>query len=101
MTNVQITEKIQNMLPDDYSDSKDWKNSDIIGRIAWLKAMLENKTKEVELWVDMINQTEARAAGYRAYQEGISLNDNPFNNNEDWDFHLAWDEGWNNAAWDD
>lgn len=43
----------------------------------------------------------ARREGYRAYLNGLSQADNPYNNNEEWDLHLAWDEGWNNASWDD
>lgn len=46
-------------------------------------------------------ESDARDEGYRAYQDGLRLADNPYNNNEEWDLHLAWDEGWNNASWDD
>jgi hypothetical protein len=55
MTDAELIEQIQNLLPDDYSDSKDWKHSDVIDRIIWLKAMLESKTREVDLWIDQIN----------------------------------------------
>ena len=47
------------------------------------------------------NETEARDEGYRAYQDGMTSNDNPFNNNEEWELHLAWNEGYYRAAWDD
>ena len=43
----------------------------------------------------------AREDGYRAYQNGLSRDDNPYNNNEEWDLHLAWQEGWSQAGWDD
>ena len=43
----------------------------------------------------------AREDGYRAYQNGLSRDDNPYNNNEEWDLYLAWEEGLSQAAWDD
>ena len=46
-------------------------------------------------------ESDARDDGYRAYQDGLSSDDNPYNNHDDWDLHLAWNEGWSNAAWDD
>jgi len=46
-------------------------------------------------------ETEARDEGYRAYQNGLSSDDNPFNNNDEWELHLAWEEGRSSAAWDD
>jgi hypothetical protein len=46
-------------------------------------------------------ESDAREAGYRAYQNGLSRDDNPFNNNEEWELHLAWEEGRSSAAWDD
>jgi hypothetical protein len=46
-------------------------------------------------------EDDAREAGYRAYQNDLSRNDNPFNNNDEWDLHLAWEEGRSQAAWDD
>ena len=54
-------------------------------------------------WVHAAETTEsdARDEGYRAYQDGLSRDDNPFNNNDEWELHLAWQEGWGNAAWDD
>lgn len=44
---------------------------------------------------------EASREGYRAYLDGFELKDNPYNKDEEWDFHIEWNEGWNNAAWDD
>ena len=47
--------KIKDLLSDDRFESKDWEYADAIGRIEWLIAMLEQKTKEVDMWVDLIN----------------------------------------------
>lgn len=54
-------------------------------------------------WIHSSDFTEsdARDEGYRAYQNGLSRDDNPFNNNDEWDLHLSWEEGYGNAAWDD
>lgn len=46
-------------------------------------------------------ETDARDEGYNAYLKGLSRYDNPFNNNDEWELHLAWEEGHSNAAWDD
>jgi hypothetical protein len=46
-------------------------------------------------------ESDAREEGYRAYRDGLMSDDNPYNNNEEWDFYLAWNEGWSQAAWDD
>lgn len=44
--------QIKNELPDDlYADSKDWRRSNTVGRIQWLKGMFENRDQEVEIWV--------------------------------------------------
>lgn len=50
-----------------------------------------------------MNDTEndAHADGYRAYLDDLSTDDNPYNNNDEWHLHLAWNEGWSAAAWDD
>jgi hypothetical protein len=54
-------------------------------------------------WVHAPETTEsdARYDGYRAYQHGLSCHDNPYNNNDEWDLHVAWSEGWSQAGWDD
>jgi hypothetical protein len=54
-------------------------------------------------WIHSLDFTEsdARDEGYRAYQDGLGRDDNPFNNNEEWELHLAWEEGRSSAAWDD
>jgi hypothetical protein len=51
-------EKINALLSDDRFESKDWKHADAVGRIEWLIAMLEQKNKEIDMWVDMINNTK-------------------------------------------
>jgi ribosome modulation factor len=51
--------------------------------------------------VNVESESEARDEGYRAYFDGRSRDDNPFNNNEEWELHLAWEEGRSAAAWDD
>jgi hypothetical protein len=48
--------KISVLLNDDLYDSKDWKQADLAGRVEWLIAMLEAKSKEVDMWVDVINR---------------------------------------------
>jgi hypothetical protein len=46
-------------------------------------------------------ESEAYRQGYSAYQNDIPIGDNPYNNNEEWELHLDWREGWHDAAWDD
>jgi len=59
--------------------------------------------EEYYRWVYDQGTTEcdARNEGYRAYRDGLMPDDNPYNNNEEWDLHLAWQEGWSQAGWDD
>lgn len=40
--------KLEAELPDDYSESKDWKQGNAVSRIQWLKAMMESYRFEVE-----------------------------------------------------
>jgi hypothetical protein len=49
----------------------------------------------------MTTESDAREEGYRAYQDGLMPGDNPYNNNDEWDLHLAWQEGFGQAGWDD
>ena len=58
--------------------------------------MTENE--EYYLWEQKV---DAQNDGYRAYQNGLNRNDNPFNNNDEWDLHLAWLDGYMQAAQDD
>ena len=59
--------------------------------------------EEYYSWVHAPETTEsdARDDGYRAYQNGLTRHDNPYNNNDEWDLHVAWNEGWSQAGWDD
>ena len=43
----------------------------------------------------------ARKEGYNAYCDGKKVGDNPYNTDEEWQFHEAWKDGWYNAAQDD
>jgi ribosome modulation factor len=45
--------------------------------------------------------SEAKDEGYRAYQNGHSSRDNPYNNNEEWPLLSAWIDGYCVAAWGD
>ena len=42
-----------------------------------------------------------RRDGYRAYMDGESYGDNPYDYDADPMAHEAWSEGYNDAAWDD
>ncbi len=44
---------------------------------------------------------DARREGYRAYQDDLSRDDNPYDNNDQWELNRAWLEGFMEAAWDD
>jgi ribosome modulation factor len=64
--------------------------------------MMKTKETKMEESVFSLNQLEdAKSDGYRAYQDGQTSSDNPYNNNEEWDLMLAWHEGYSDAAWDD
>ena len=45
---------------------------------------------------------DPRREGYKAYQDGVRLTDNPYATDDDelW-MHEAWDAGWYDAALDD
>jgi hypothetical protein len=58
------------------------------------REMMDQEFSEMQL-------SDAKTEGYRAYQNGHSNNDNPYNNNEEWLLLLAWEEGYSAAAWDD
>ena len=49
-------ESIKTLLPDNYSQSKDWQASNIISRIDWLKVMFENNKAEIERLEQLIEQ---------------------------------------------
>ena len=45
--------------------------------------------------------SQAREEGYRHYQEDNgNVNNNPYNNNEEWLLNQAWKDGFYDAAWD-
>ena len=53
MSDSEMLAVIRALLPDTYSDSKDWRTGNVTERIIWLKAMLESKTREIEWFLDM------------------------------------------------
>lgn len=56
MTDSEMLALIRALLPDNYSESKDWRTGNVIERIIWLKAGLENKTEEVDRLIDILNE---------------------------------------------
>lgn len=64
MTDSEMLAMIRALLPDTYSDSKDWRTGNVTERIIWLKLMVESKTEEVDRLIDILNdgRIEARAA---------------------------------------
>ena len=54
VVSVKEVEKISALLSEDRYESKDWKQADLAGRIEWLIAMLEVKSEEVDMWVNII-----------------------------------------------
>ena len=53
--------RIQELLPDNYSESKDWRDGDITERIEWLKGMLESKSNECDMLWDWFNKPDDEA----------------------------------------
>ena len=64
MTDSEMLALIRALLPDTYSESKDWRTGNVTERIICLKAWLESKTEEVDRLIDILNdnRTEAQAA---------------------------------------
>ena len=64
MTDSEMLALIRALLPDTYSESKDWRTGNVTERIICLKAWLESKTEEVDRFIDILNdnRTEAQAA---------------------------------------
>ena len=64
MTDSEMLAVIRALLPDTYSESKDWRTGNVTERIICLKAWLESKTEEVDRLIDILNdnRTEAQAA---------------------------------------
>ena len=51
-----LLKEITDALPNSYSDSKDWRDSNTVGRIEWLKAMFEGKRAEANLVWDWLTR---------------------------------------------
>jgi len=64
MTDSEMLAVIRALLPDTYSESKDWRTGNVTERIICLKAWLESKTEEVDRLIDILNDNhiEAQAA---------------------------------------
>lgn len=58
MTDAETLSELTKVLPNDLFESKDWKHSDIVGRVRWLLSMLESKTNEAEKLLDIIIEKE-------------------------------------------
>lgn len=58
----QQIEAINSLLPDNYSESKDWKASNTVNKIDWLKGMYECKKAEIEQLEQQIEQQAAEIA---------------------------------------
>lgn len=43
---------------------------------------------------------EARNLGYKSYKDGVMARDNPFNNKDQFDLHVAWKIGFFDAAFE-
>ena len=55
MTDSEMLAMIRALLPDTYSESKDWRGGNVTERIMWLKFMVESKTEEVDRLIDILN----------------------------------------------
>lgn len=45
--------------------------------------------------------SDAYWEGYRAYQDGASIDDNPYDTDGMYEFWINWKEGFYDAGWDD
>lgn len=59
----QQIEAISSLLPDNYSESKDWKASNTVNRIDWLKEMFENKKSEIAQLEQTIERLKCCGSG--------------------------------------
>ncbi len=76
MTDSEMLAFIRDLLPDNYSESKDWSTGNVTERIIWLKTGLENKTEEVDRLIDILNDNRissqaAEIERLRCYLDGI------------------------------
>ena len=87
MTDSEMLAVIRALLPDTYSESKDWRTGNVTERIICLKAWLESKTEEVDRLIDILNDNriEAQAAEIerlRSYLDRIEKASEFFTNPE-------------------
>ena len=61
MTDSEMLAVIRALLPDTYSESKDWRTGNVTERIICLKAWLESKTEEVDRLIDILNDNRISA----------------------------------------
>jgi len=61
MTDSEMLALIRALLPDTYSESKDWRGGNVTERIMWLKFMVESKTEEVDRLIDILNGNRIKA----------------------------------------
>lgn len=52
--------QIQNILPDSFSDSKDWKSGGIVERIEWLKFFVGHYKEELNRLEDIIEYLQSK-----------------------------------------
>jgi hypothetical protein len=64
--------KIEELLPDDLYDSKDWRQGDMAERVLWLIAMLESKSEEVDAWVEIANKNVDRISELEGVLKAIA-----------------------------
>lgn len=48
-----------------------------------------------------VDLQDAIREGYQAYLNRLTINDNPYDNNDEWDLHQAWLAGYYEAGFDD
>ncbi len=55
MSSKEVVAKLEEMLPNELFDSKDWKASNLVGRVEWLLCMFNSKENEIK---SLLNQIE-------------------------------------------
>ena len=52
--------------------------------------------------MDTVLLMEAKREGYKAYHDELGFSDNPYSTDDDqFELHMAWNEGFAQAGWDD
>lgn len=51
----EIVQKLEELCPDNLFESKDWRSSDLIGKVEWLLARHESLKEEIDMWVDQLS----------------------------------------------